>query len=83
VLASVLLGGRKSKLWQHIWCRCYDFKNIFAEKFSEKNWRFRPKLLLFHSKMDHSSPKIGKNRRKYVPIITSAPGIGSAVVSNA
>jgi hypothetical protein len=22
------------------WDRCYDFLNIFAEKFSKKNWRF-------------------------------------------
>jgi hypothetical protein len=39
--------------------RCYDFKNIFAEKFCEKIGVF--------------SPKIGKNRKKIV-IITSTPG---------
>jgi hypothetical protein len=33
-----------------IWDRCYDFKNIFAEKFSEKNCRFWLKTRLKYSK---------------------------------
>jgi hypothetical protein len=33
----------------------YDFKNIFAEKFSEKNWRFLLKLqLVFCKNCDHN-----------------------------
>jgi hypothetical protein len=33
-----------------IWDRCYDFLNIFAEKFSKK-WRFLLKLLLVLAKI--------------------------------
>jgi hypothetical protein len=31
--------------------RCYDLKNIFAEKFSEKNWRFLLKIKLNFEKL--------------------------------
>jgi hypothetical protein len=35
--------------------RCYDFLNIFAKKFSEKNWRFWFKAKLnFEKKIDHN-----------------------------
>jgi hypothetical protein len=33
------------------WDRCYDFLNFFAEKFSDKNWRFLLKLLLVFAKI--------------------------------
>jgi hypothetical protein len=50
------------------------FKNIFAEKFSEKYWRFLLKLVIvFFQKFDNNivffgktpffSPKIGKKRK--------------------
>jgi hypothetical protein len=58
----------------HNWGRCYDFKNIFAEKFSGKigvfysktKPNFEKKLIitLVFEKNAIFSPKIGKNRRK-------------------
>jgi hypothetical protein len=32
------------------WDRCYDFKNIFAEFFDEKNWRFSLKTKVNYAK---------------------------------
>jgi hypothetical protein len=57
------------------WDRCYDFLNIFAEKFSENIGAFLLKpQLVFLQKFDHNnwflrktpifSLKIGKNRRR-------------------
>jgi hypothetical protein len=53
------------------WDRCYDFKNIFAEKFSEKisvfdSKNFEKKLIitLVFKKNDNFWPKIGEKRRK-------------------
>jgi hypothetical protein len=47
--------------------RCYDFKNIFAEKFGEKFAVFPPTTANFLKidprKMPIFSPKIGQNRR--------------------
>jgi hypothetical protein len=36
------------------WDRCYDFINIFAEKFCEKNRRFGLKTKLNFKKVDHN-----------------------------
>jgi hypothetical protein len=57
-----------------IWDRCYDFLNIFAEKFSKKmafltqnKAKFSKNLiitLVFEKKTPIISPKIGENRRK-------------------
>jgi hypothetical protein len=54
--------------------RCYDFLNIFAEKFSENIGVFLLKLLLAFAKIviitsvfeknAIFSPKVGENRRK-------------------
>jgi hypothetical protein len=53
--------------------RCYDFKNIFADKILRKNWRFLLKtklnfekkmiITLVFKKTSIFSPKIGKNGR--------------------
>jgi hypothetical protein len=43
--------------------RRYDFKYIFAEKFTEKNWHFDQKILLAFTKNDHT---IGfREKRQY------------------
>jgi hypothetical protein len=64
--------------------RCYDFKNIFAEKFNEKTVVFDSKqshilkkiiITLVFKKNTNISPKIGKKSRKFV-ILTSTPGYG-------
>jgi hypothetical protein len=39
-------GERSEKIWD----RFYDFKNIFAEKFREKNSGFGPKTKLNYAK---------------------------------
>jgi hypothetical protein len=50
--------------------RCYDFKNIFAEKlafYAQTTASFCKNLiitLVFEKKTPRFSPKIGKNRRK-------------------
>jgi hypothetical protein len=43
------LGNRMLTAWTDIWDRCYDFKNIFAEKFGKKLC-FLLKLLLVLAK---------------------------------
>jgi hypothetical protein len=54
--------------------QCYDFLNIFAEKFLRKNWRFwlenkakfwkKLIITMVFKKNANFLPKIGKNRRK-------------------
>jgi hypothetical protein len=54
--------------------RCYDFKNIFAKKFGEKNWRFLTQnktkkfkiliIIVAFRERRHFLPETIENRRK-------------------
>jgi hypothetical protein len=73
------LGDFFHKLIWSPWDRCYDFKNILGEKFSEKIGVFDSELrqiliiTLVLKKNAIFSQKTGENCRKFV-IITSTPG---------